>query len=151
MSRILVVDDSDTILSFVQDLLERAGHEVETSGDWVQANQIVHRSRPDLVVLDQNLGAFQGSFLVRAFRSFFGDRLPVVVISGEDVAEAAIAAGANAFVPKHQLREVLPTLIARLTAPGHASGRWRIGANGGLEPLEPPSNGAPSRSGGAAP
>lgn len=101
MSKILVIDDTPTILAFC--VAQLPGHEVHTATDWIEANRIAHAVKPDLIVLDENLGSFQGSFLVRAFRMFFGPSLPLVTISSADVAESAKAAGANAFLPKEQL------------------------------------------------
>ncbi len=103
---ILAVDDSATILARVRDALEARGYEVITSGDWVEANRLVHKIRPSLVLVDQHLGAFHGTFLVRAFRTFFGADLPLVVMSSEDVAAEAESAGATTFISKKLLAQV---------------------------------------------
>ncbi len=114
MARVLVIDDSPTLLEYVSELLRDLGHEPVACVDWVQANRLVHQQRPDLVLLDQHLGAFRGTFVARAFRSFFGDSLPLVIMSGEDVFDAAQAAGADAFIPKEWLGSHLGTLMDTL-------------------------------------
>lgn len=116
MSRVLVIDDTPTVLAYCTTLL--AAHEVHTASDWVEANRIAHAVKPDVIVLDENLGAFQGSYLVRAFRMFFGGALPLVLISSDDCAAASEASGANAFVNKEYLDQ-LPAvleLVLRCTA-----------------------------------
>jgi len=111
MSKVLVIDDTPTILAFCS--MHLVKHEVHTAGDWVEANRIAHAVKPDLIVLDEDLGAFQGSYLIRAFRMFFGPTLPLVMISSQDHREASKAAGANTFLSKTQL-PALPALVDRL-------------------------------------
>lgn len=113
----LVIDDSDTMLAHVKSLLEQGGHTALVTKDWISANKIVHQQHPDVLVIDEHLGGFQGTFLVRAFRSFFGNSLPIITISSADVAEAAYAAGATAFVPKSALDNLLPLALRILRCP----------------------------------
>ena len=52
MAKILVVDDEKHIVRLVQINLERAGHEVVTAFDGIEALEKVAAEVPDLVVLD---------------------------------------------------------------------------------------------------
>jgi CheY-like chemotaxis protein len=124
---ILAVDDSATVLARVREALEARGYEVVTSGDWVEANRLVHKVRPSLVLVDEHLGAFHGTFLVRAFRGFFGADLPIVVMSSEDVAAEARAAGATTFIPKAHLTKVGQLVDGILACPDGA--RCKLTAN----------------------
>lgn len=112
MARILALDDSPTILAFLEHLLGDE-HELICCTDWVAANKRLHSEQVDLVIVDQQLEQFQGTFFVRAVRDFFGPKLPVVVLSGEEVESTAFEAGATAFVPKVDT-EVLSGLIRRI-------------------------------------
>jgi len=105
MARILALDDNQTILAFLGDLLGRE-HEVVTTTEWTEANRLLHQGGFDLVLVDEHLEHFRGSYFVRAIRSFFGPELPVVVLSGDDARDEAVAAGATAFFLKGALGEL---------------------------------------------
>lgn len=112
--RVLVLDDSPTVLAQVE-LLLASRFDVTTSLNWLDANAKVHALRPAAVVIDWNLEGLKGTFLVTAFRMFFPE-LPIVMISGEPEAEAeARGSGADAFVSKRDLA-LLPDLLSRLVS-----------------------------------
>jgi len=56
-ARILVVDDDKQIVRLLQAYLEQAGLAVLTANDGETALHVIHRERPDLVVLDLGLPA----------------------------------------------------------------------------------------------
>lgn len=118
--KVLIVDDNQVVLTYLGELLTQRGHEVRGVQDWIEANKLVHRERPDLILVDENLGNFQGCYLVRAFRSFFGNDLPIVVMSAEDVAARAREAGADGYVPKATLAQVVPDLLELARCPERA-------------------------------
>ena len=109
---VLVVDDSPTILRFVEDLLSNCL--VESCDSWTSANRQIHSAPPAAIVLDENLGGFKGSYLVRAIRLFF-PTIPIVIMSSEACAKQAKDAGANAYVPKQAL-DSLPRVVQHLLA-----------------------------------
>jgi len=112
MARILVLDDSPVVLGILAGQLEEE-HEVVCCGDWTEANQRLHQRDIDLLIVDQELGQFHGTYFVRAVRDFFGPALPIVVLSATPVATAALSAGADGFVAKKDAG-VLPAIIERL-------------------------------------
>lgn len=113
--KVLFLDDSPTMLAQAS-LLLGDRFAVDTCSDWVDANRRVHRDPPDLVVVDWQLGDFEGTHLVRAFRMFFGDGLPIVLISSDEAGvTAAKEARASAFVLKRDLAR-LPHLLEALHA-----------------------------------
>ena len=69
-----------------------------------EARRVVEtRGRPDLVLTDLNLKDGSGLELTQELRKKFGDRFPVLLISGageEELLSRAQAAGANELITK---------------------------------------------------
>ncbi len=59
MARVLVVDDSQTLLGQVRELLEGAGHSVVTARDWRECRTSL-AMEPDLVLVDVILPGYGG-------------------------------------------------------------------------------------------
>ena len=113
--RVLFLDDSPTVLAQAE-LLLGGRFDLEACSDWIEANAAAHARPPDAVVVDWRLGPFMGTYLVSAFRTFFGPELPVVLISADPAGAAAAAeAGATRFVAKDDLGD-LPDLLTTLIA-----------------------------------
>ena len=66
--RVLVVDDEESILDFVEMGLRYEGFEVERELDGPAALAAFDRRRPDLVVLDLNLPGLDGLEVCRQIR-----------------------------------------------------------------------------------
>lgn len=61
-SRVLVVDDSATVLKHTSEVLKEAGYEVETSESiWIIS--LVQKFKPHLILMDLNYGGMQGGNL----------------------------------------------------------------------------------------
>jgi CheY-like chemotaxis protein len=104
----LIVDDFEPFLQAARDLLEREGMVVvgvATSG--AGALRIVEERRPDLLLVDIDLGDESGFDLARAIaRRPDSGRLPVILISAsaeEDVADLVEACPAVGFLSKSTL------------------------------------------------
>jgi CheY-like chemotaxis protein len=103
--RTLIVDDYEPFLRAASDLLERQGMVVvgvaTTSAD---ALRIVEERRPDLLLVDIDLGDESGIDLARAVaRRPDGGRLPVILISAsaeEDVVDLVDGCPAVGFLSK---------------------------------------------------
>ena len=97
----MIVDDNPTMVSLLATLLELDGFEVFPTtqpGDLVQN---LRRDQPDLVIMDVFLTNGDGIELLRKVRSTPEfERLPVIMISGMDVEEQCLEAGANGFMLK---------------------------------------------------
>jgi DNA-binding response OmpR family regulator len=84
MSKILVVEDSRTIGTFIKDFLEEAGYEVEYAADGEEAMRKISEEPPDLVILDVILPKLDGYSIARHLRQ--GDdgnlkRIPIIMLS----------------------------------------------------------------------
>lgn len=83
--KILVVDDSPTVLKIVGVTLERYGHEVLVAGNALQALAKLDDGAPDLIFLDISMPHMDGYQLCRLVRSNpLLSQIPVVMLSGKD-------------------------------------------------------------------
>jgi DNA-binding NarL/FixJ family response regulator len=80
---ILVVDDDDHFRALVTAVLEHCGYELVEAATGEAALEAVRAAPPALVVLDVRLPGISGYEVCRALREEFGDRLPIVFVSGE--------------------------------------------------------------------
>lgn len=89
MARILVIDDSESILAFIKGVLEEDGHTVQTAKSGIEANRyIFSQEKPDLILLDIIMPLLDGEKVVKAFRqSEISARIPIVFFSTKDEEE----------------------------------------------------------------
>lgn len=119
MARILVVDDEPDIVRVVVKIMEARGHVVTTAHDGVEALDRVAADPPDVVVLDLNLPRLDGYEVCRRIKAAPATaHVPVVMMTAAyvslDDAKAGHAAGADEYVVKPFLRDVLIHNIERL-------------------------------------
>jgi DNA-binding response OmpR family regulator len=67
--KVLVIDDEPFILMMVEDKLKRAGFEVVTLTESVNAVSVVEKERPDLIILDWMMPEVSGIELCRKLKS----------------------------------------------------------------------------------
>lgn len=103
-ARILIVEDEPNIVESLSFILRRAGFEVDTVTDGVEALDRVRRQAFEVLLLDIMLPGMNGLDVLKAIRS---DRalssLPVIVLTAKGQANdrrTAEAIGANAFITK---------------------------------------------------
>ena len=82
MARILVADDSETILLLLRTRLEMEGHEVETAADGQEVMDVLHGPDPgpDILLLDAMMPRKSGIDAVRELRAA-GIEAPVLIVS----------------------------------------------------------------------
>jgi CheY-like chemotaxis protein len=127
MARILVVDDEPDIVHFVVRILEGRGHQMSVARDGLDAIERVKKELPDVVVLDLNLPKLDGYEVCRRIKEDPAtSHVPVVMMTAAyvsvDDARAGQTAGADEYVIKPFLREVLIHNVERLIKPAAASG-----------------------------
>ena len=100
--KILVVDDEDTILQSVTDILEDEGFDVQTSPDGETALRIIEDGLPDLVLLDIWMPGIDGLECLKRIKAEW-PFIPAVIMSGHGTIETAVKAtrlGAYDFIEK---------------------------------------------------
>ena len=117
MTRLLVADDSETVLLMLQRRLEMAGYEVVTATDGEEVLEaLAEGEEPDLVLLDAMMPKKSGVDALREMRED-GRTMPVLMISAHLDAqepERMQAIGANGCVPKPFEWDVLIARIEEL-------------------------------------
>ncbi len=106
MSRILIIEDDPDLAELMAHTLRRAGHETCLAGDGAEGMRSLRTFRPDLLVVDIMLPDIVGLSLCERLRDNAAPdtpHLPILVTSACDERDArplALAAGADAFLPK---------------------------------------------------
>ena len=121
-STILVVDDHRTNLKLVTDVLGFEGHCILTATDAKQAQAVVRRSPPDLILMDIGLPDMDGLALTQILKADQETRHIIIValtafaMKGDE--EKAIAAGCDGYIIKPIDTRKLPLQIAELLLRG---------------------------------
>lgn len=83
--KILIVDDEEDIVTYLQTLFAENGFNVLTAGNGIDAIRIAKTEKPDLITLDITMPEESG---VKAFRelqeSSETQNIPVIIVSGVD-------------------------------------------------------------------
>ena len=115
--KVVLADDDPDLLELLRLYLTSAGLSVQTCQDAAGALEAVHRSAPDAVLLDLNLGSDDGTALAAQLRSE-GYRNRIVALSASAPADGAETAQSKAFdarwtkpISRAQLIEGLADLI----------------------------------------
>lgn len=123
MTRVLIADDSETILLLMRTRLELAGYEVETA---VDGQEVTERLRgagaeapPDLLLLDAMMPRKSGIEALRELRAA-GFDTPALIVSAHQNPGDADAAGdleVSGYITKPIDFDLLLERIAELTRP----------------------------------
>ena len=116
---ILVVDDALTVRELQRSILERAGFEVRTAGDGVEALGVLAEWSADLVLTDVEMPRMDGFALTEAIRGQAQlANLPVVVLTSradDESRQRGLEAGADGYIIKSSFDEVgLLAVVDRL-------------------------------------
>ncbi len=102
MSRVLVVDDSDSACDLIKDFLENKGYDVFLSCTGEDALAKVRNLKPDVMLLDIALPGIDGMEVLRRVRQF-DQEISIIMITGvndEKVGRDALEKGANDYLAK---------------------------------------------------
>ena len=119
MKRLVVVDDDRQVLKHLTEILEEAGFDTVACERFVDAKALLSIFRPDLLLTDIRLGAYNGLQLAFYARDHHPG-LPVVVLTGyEDptLRDEANRSGAH-FLVKPVTRAVLIGTIQKALSVG---------------------------------
>ena len=114
--RILVVDDEQSILDFIEMGLSYEGYTVETAADGRAALEAARREWPDLVILDVMLPEIDGLEVCRRLRA--QNDVPIIMLTARGAVDDRVAgldSGADDSLPKpFMFKELLARLRAQL-------------------------------------
>jgi DNA-binding response OmpR family regulator len=125
MAKLLVVDDEPEINMLVARLFEKRGYEVLQCGDGEAALAMIAAQRPDLILLDLNLPKIDGWEVCRRMKAAPETKhIPIIMMTAAhanvDDAQAGLAIGADEYVAKPFVRDLLIYNVERLLNPGSA-------------------------------
>ena len=116
-SKILVVDDEETICNLLSRLLQREGYEVIKTMRGQDALKLILSEKPELMVLDLNLPDLSGEAIYESVRQTPQIKnLPILIITGRTVpglSAKCLNGGADAFLSKPF---ETPELLAQIRA-----------------------------------
>ncbi|MEI9936137.1 MAG: response regulator [Pseudomonadota bacterium] len=126
MGRILVVDDDESVLQVLSEVLRDAGYDVVSAFDATETESLL--DGVDAALIDHDLGGHSGLDLIARIRSH-NPALPVVLMTGDSPARAASLAklaGACAVLTKPFDIDDLSATLDRAIGPSAA---LRLGAS----------------------
>ncbi len=104
MLKTLIIDDDRSIVQALSAAFQQKGAKVFAAGDPVQGVRLALEERPDVIVLDLRMPAGGGSAALQTLkRNVVTHLIPIICISalqGDEVREACLAAGSQAFFAK---------------------------------------------------
>jgi two-component system response regulator MprA len=127
VTKLLVADDSETVLLMLQRRLEMEGYEVVTATDGLEALERLRElspKEPDIILLDAMMPNMSGTEVLEEVRGK-GSTVPIVMISAHLDAQEPDrmrSLGATDCIPKPFEWEDLIAKIEELTAPGETGG-----------------------------
>lgn len=112
-SRILVIDDEETICFAFKRHLENEGYKVQTANNYFQAIDIIKYNEVDVIIVDIILGDLSGINILEIVKK---DKLniPVVMITGQpsiETAKESVRLGAYDYLTKPVRKEKLLTVV----------------------------------------
>lgn len=113
MSTILIIDDDEAIGNLEQEVLERAGYEVQRAFSGTEALLLLKQRRLDMILLDLMLPGISGEELLPQIQN-----IPVIVVSaktGVDDKVGLLLGGAVDYMTKpFETKELLARVAVRL-------------------------------------
>lgn len=120
-ARILIVDDNPTNLKLASHVLEAEGYTLDLATDAEEAQELLHRMTPDLILMDIALPGMDGLTLTRKLK--IDERLkyvPVVAMTafamvGDE--RKALDAGCDGYITKPIDTRKFPQQVAAFLRP----------------------------------
>ena len=122
MARVLIADDSETILLLLRTRLEMEGHEVSTATDGQEVMDLMHTTSeadsPELLLLDAMMPRKSGIEALRELRAEGVDTPVLIVSAHQDAgdADAPTALEVSGYIDKPIDFDQLFVSIKKLTA-----------------------------------
>ena len=102
MKKILLVDDDVDLLMLLRRVLKSRGYQVVTLEDGSEVINMIEKIRPDLLILDINIGEYDGRDICSEVKNNHSyDQIPVVLFSALIKEKEAMAGcDADAYIAK---------------------------------------------------
>lgn len=104
MSKVIVIDDEPFILMMIEDKLRRAGIQVITLRESINALPVIKKERPDLIILDWMMPELSGLDLCKMIKSDIELKdIPIFMLTakGQDTdKQLGLKSGAIQYITK---------------------------------------------------
>jgi len=122
MAKVLIVDDDYEIVSLLEEILKREGHDVASAFEPVAGMQKAREFGPDLIILDFHMPGANGAHLYESLRRNQSSRLtPILFMSGEASPEQILQEISDAdgchFLPKPVHLEEFRSTVREMLVP----------------------------------
>ena len=142
---ILVVEDYDDAREMYVEYLTFTGFRVESATNGLEAIEMTHRLKPDLVLMDLALPKLDGWEATRRLKSDPATaRIPVIALTGHALAghaERAREAGCDSFITKPCVPDELVAEISRVLGISSPAGTHPASGTAGHASPAPPRRG----------
>ena len=134
---ILVADDDPDSRRAIAEALSRAGHTTVVVADGDEALAIAEHDRPALVITEVLLPGASGYELCRAVKDWYGERVPVILVSDRRTEPADRVAGLLIGADDYVAKPVLPgEMVVRVRHLLAGSGAGELNGAEKLTPRE---------------
>jgi two-component system, response regulator, stage 0 sporulation protein F len=121
MSHILVVDDDESHLSLICDLLEEMGYPTRQARNGREALDLLEVELPQAILLDLRMPVMSGWGLLDALKHLpRAQRIPIIIISAYGFEWEAELVGANGYVSKPVDLQKVRTTVEDIIGPPSA-------------------------------
>lgn len=123
---ILFIDDNTDILEIFSEILEGAGHKVETACDGMSALKLYREQKPDLIVSDIIIPGINGIDLIKKIR-LTDNKTPIIVMSGyeDELAWAKRVGASEVFLKPPNIKKLLET-VDEIARELNKEAAWRV-------------------------
>jgi DNA-binding response OmpR family regulator len=114
VTKIIIIEDTETIRQELTTFLTRYGYEVIAPTDFENIISIINREEPNLILLDINLPVFDGFYICREVRKT--SQVPIIIVTSRDSDMDELMSmnlGADDFVTKPYNTQIL---LARINS-----------------------------------
>lgn len=109
--KILIIDDEDDIVVFLETLFQKAGYDTAVARNGMEGMEKIKSEAPDLITLDLQMPKNTGTDLYRNIRrNDQYNKIPIVVISGLPGRELALPRPLAVFEKPIDKEELLKTI-----------------------------------------
>lgn len=126
--KILIIEDEKDISNLLTARLHNAGYEIAAAIDATQGIQMIHREKPDLIILDLMLPAGGGLLVLESLSKSSKVRyVPVVVLTGiqdEEYKKRVLTYNIDAYFEKPYNAEQLLKKINEILSTIEGGERW---------------------------
>lgn len=113
MSKIMIIEDNETIKKELIEFLTRYGYEAYAPSDFENIVKIALKNEPDLILLDINLPYYDGYYICKEIRK--EKDIPIIIVTSRDSEMDEIMSmnlGADDFITKPYNTQILLARIA---------------------------------------